>query len=108
MMSWVFLQEAEGVGAKRAAPAADRAKLDVIAADAEFAFGKAHGRRAVAAAARLVKHQGPVARPQALDQIERGICGKNPVHHAERIAQKLFPLTLSAMRLASQIAAESP
>jgi hypothetical protein len=49
----------------------------VLSADPELALGKAHRRRTVAAAARLVKHQRPVACLQPGDQRIGGLGRKN-------------------------------
>ena len=78
----------ELVGVHIEGNAADLAELHVVAADAELGLGVAHRRRAVAAAARLVEHQGPVLGAQPLEELERLIRGQHPFNHGARIAQK--------------------
>ena len=65
------------------ARAVDLADLDVARAELELALDIAHRRAAIAAAARLMKHQRAVLRTQARDPFERGRGGghcaqKNP------------------------------
>src|SRR5262245_51455477 len=59
----------------------DLTEILVVAADTELACRLAHRRRAVAAAALLMKHQRTVLGLQLLDRLQRGVSGENPFDH---------------------------
>jgi hypothetical protein len=81
----------ELVGVHVEGHAADLAELHVVAADAELGLGVAHRRRTVAAAARLMEHQGPMLGAQPLDQLERFIRGEHAFDHDHRHTLLVMP-----------------
>ncbi len=80
-MSWVWRQYSNCAAADVERAAGDLAEPHVLPADLELAGREAHRRRAVAAAAGLVEHQGPMLAPELFHHRRRGVGDEHAFDH---------------------------